>query len=76
MLVEAVKSFCCNRLPTKAVGSPSPILLGMGYSAAEAIKGIRLSCDCRITQEDLEWTVMVMEQIADRFTSSVKIKID
>jgi cysteine desulfurase len=48
--------------------SPSPTLLAMGYSEIEAIKGIRLSLDCQISKEDLEWTVMVMEQIGERFT--------
>jgi cysteine desulfurase len=47
---------------------PSPTLLAMGYSEIEAIKGIRLSLDCQISKEDLEWTVMVMEQIGERFT--------
>ncbi len=50
---------------------PSPVLTAMGYSAQQAIRGIRLSFDCRITQEDLEWTVMVMEQITQRFALSI-----
>ena len=47
--------------------APSPVLLAMGYKPSEAIRGIRFSFDCRITKEDLKWTVMVMEQIFDRF---------
>ena len=54
----------CN----SGMSSPSPVLLAMGYSKTEAIRGIRLSFDCQITKEDLEWTVMAMEQIGKRFT--------
>ena len=47
--------------------TPSSVLLAMGYTPQEAIKGIRFSFDCKITTEELQWTVMVMKQIFDRF---------
>ena len=49
---------------------PSPVLLAMGYLPQEAVRGIRISFDCTITQEDLEWTVMVIEQIGKRFATN------
>ncbi len=59
----------CN----SGTSSPSPVLTAMGYSPDEAIRGIRLSFDCSMNTEQLEWTVMVMEQIANRFSCSIKI---
>jgi cysteine desulfurase len=45
---------------------PSPVLLAMGYSAEEAVKGIRFSLHRHIVKEDLTWTVMVIKQIGER----------
>jgi cysteine desulfurase len=42
---------------------PSPILLAMGYSEKEAIKGIRFSFDRHTTKEDLEFTVETLKQL-------------
>ncbi|WP_373470712.1 cysteine desulfurase family protein [Carnobacterium alterfunditum] len=42
---------------------PSKVLLAMGYSEQESIKGIRISLDRTTTKEDLQWTVMVLRQI-------------
>lgn len=43
--------------------SPSPILLAMGYSPQEAIKGIRLTLGQQTTLEDIDWTAMVLKQV-------------
>ncbi|BAQ60799.1 cysteine desulfurase [Geminocystis sp. NIES-3708] len=42
---------------------PSPVLLAMGYSPQEAIKGIRFSFDRYTTIEDLELTVAVIFEL-------------
>jgi cysteine desulfurase len=44
----------------------SPILLAMGYSHAEAVRGIRLSLGKSTTIADIDWTAMVLKQIIDR----------
>jgi cysteine desulfurase len=46
---------------------PSPVLLAMGYSTMEATRGIRFSIERNISQEDLIWVAMVLQQIGDRF---------
>ncbi len=46
--------------------SPSPILLAMGYSQAEALGGIRLTLGREITPADIDWTAMVLQQILER----------
>jgi cysteine desulfurase len=45
---------------------PSPVLLAMGYSEAEALAGIRLTLGRQTTPEDIDWTAMVLQQILDR----------
>lgn len=47
--------------------SPSPILLAMGYSETEGLRGIRLTLGREITLEDTEWTAMVLKQILNRY---------
>lgn len=42
---------------------PSPVLLAMGYSSQQAIKGIRFSFDRYTTKEDLEFTVGVIYEL-------------
>jgi cysteine desulfurase len=46
--------------------SPSPTLLAMGYSEAEAIKGIRLTLGRDTTETDIDWTAMVLQQVIKR----------
>lgn len=46
---------------------PSPVLLSLGYSPQIATTGIRFSCDRTTTKEDLQWTMMVVKQILQRF---------
>ena len=46
--------------------SPSPILKAMGYSDAEALRGIRLTLGRNTTAADVEWTAMVIKQILTR----------
>ncbi|EAZ91281.1 cysteine desulfurase family protein [Crocosphaera chwakensis] len=46
--------------------SPSSILLAMGYSQQEAIKGIRLTLGRHTTLEDIDWTAMVLKQVLNR----------
>lgn len=46
---------------------PSPVLLSLGYSPQIATTGIRFSCDHTTTKEDLQWTMMVVKQILQRF---------
>lgn len=48
--------------------SPSPILLAMGYSPAEALGGIRLSLGKSTTLADIDWTAMVLKQVLHRLT--------
>lgn len=42
---------------------PSPVLLAMGYSPEEAVRGIRISLHREIVKEDLTWTSMIIKQI-------------
>lgn len=46
---------------------PSPVLLAMGYSPEEAVRGIRISFHREIVKEDLTWTAMVIKQILSIF---------
>ncbi|KFF42101.1 MAG: cysteine desulfurase [Candidatus Atelocyanobacterium thalassa] len=45
---------------------PSPILLAMGYSASDAISGIRLTLGKDTTINDITWTATVLKQILSR----------
>ncbi len=47
--------------------SPSPILLAMGYSKTEGLKGIRLTLGRETTIEDIDWTAMVLKQVLNRY---------
>lgn len=46
--------------------SPSPILVAMGYSDTEAIRGIRLTLGRDTTEADIDWSVIVLKQILER----------
>ncbi len=46
--------------------TPSPILLAMGYSQADAVGGIRITLGKSTTVADIEWTAMVIRQVIDR----------
>ncbi|MEA5536117.1 cysteine desulfurase family protein [Crocosphaera sp. XPORK-15E] len=46
--------------------SPSPVLLGMGYSEKEALGGIRLTLGRHTTEADIDWTGMVLKQVLER----------
>jgi len=46
--------------------NPSPILLAMGYSESEALRGIRLTLGRQTTEADVDWTVMVLKQVLTR----------
>jgi cysteine desulfurase len=46
--------------------NPSPILLAMGYDAATAKRGIRLTVGKDTTEADIDWTVIVLKQILAR----------
>lgn len=46
--------------------NPSPILLAMGFSNAQALGGIRLTLGRETTEADIDWTAMVLKQICDR----------
>ena len=46
--------------------SPSPILSAMGYDAAAAKRGIRLTLGRDTTEADIDWTAMVLKQIICR----------
>lgn len=46
--------------------NPSPILLAMGYSESEALRGIRLTLGRQTTEADVDWTVMVLKQVLAR----------
>ena len=48
--------------------SPSPVLLAMGYSEQEAIRGIRLTLGRDTTPADIDWTAMVLKQVLERLT--------
>ncbi|ELR99215.1 cysteine desulfurase family protein [Gloeocapsa sp. PCC 73106] len=46
--------------------NPSPVLLAMGYSPTEAIRGIRLTLGRDTVSADVDWTAMVIKQILER----------
>lgn len=46
--------------------SPSPILSAMGYDAAAAKRGIRLTLGRDTTEADIDWTAMVLKQVVCR----------
>lgn len=46
--------------------SPSPILLAMGYSEKAAMAGIRMTLGKETTEEDIDWSAMVLKQILNR----------
>jgi len=46
--------------------SPSPILLEMGYSPADALRGIRFTLGRETTEADIDWTAMVVKQVLAR----------
>ena len=46
--------------------TPSPILVAMGYSDGEAVRGIRLTLGRDTTEADIDWTAMVLNQILER----------
>ncbi|VEP14725.1 Cysteine desulfurase IscS [Hyella patelloides LEGE 07179] len=46
--------------------SPSPVLSAMGYNSNAAKRGIRLTLGKDTTQEDIDWTAMVLKQILVR----------
>ncbi|MCC0176519.1 cysteine desulfurase [Waterburya agarophytonicola K14] len=46
--------------------NPSPILLAMGYDTDAAKRGIRLTLGKDTTQEDIDWTAMVLKQVICR----------
>jgi cysteine desulfurase len=46
--------------------TPSPILIAMGYSQAEAVGGIRITLGKSTTAADIDWTAMALKQILDR----------
>lgn len=48
--------------------NPSPILLAMGYSNQVAKAGIRLTLGRYTTEEDVDWTAMVLRQVLQRLT--------
>ncbi|MGK7955520.1 MAG: cysteine desulfurase family protein [Crocosphaera sp.] len=53
--------------------SPSPILLAMGYSETEALRGIRLTLGRETTQEDIDWTAMALKQVLNRLMPQLAI---
>lgn len=42
---------------------PSRVLLALGYSPQEAVRGIRISLDCYTTQSEIDYTVKAIETI-------------
>ncbi|MEL6494385.1 MAG: cysteine desulfurase family protein [Cyanobacteria bacterium J06623_7] len=46
--------------------NPSPILSAMGYDAAAAKRGIRLTLGKDTTEADIDWTAMVLKQVICR----------
>ena len=46
--------------------SPSPILSAMGYDAAAAKRGIRLTLGRDTTEADIDWTAVVLKQVVCR----------
>ena len=53
--------------------SPSPILLAMGYSEKEALRGLRLTLGRETTLEDIDWTAMVLKQVLNRLMPKLAI---
>ena len=53
--------------------TPSPILLAMGYNSAAAKSGIRLTLGRDTTEEDVEWTAMVLKQVLERLIPKVAL---
>ena len=53
--------------------SPSPILLAMGYSEKEALRGIRLTLGRKTTEADIDWTAMVLKQVLNRLIPQLAI---
>ena len=53
--------------------SPSPILLAMGYSHLEGLRGIRLTLGKETKIADIEWTAMVIKQILQRLITNVVV---
>jgi cysteine desulfurase len=51
--------------------NPSPILLAMGFSDAQALGGIRLTLGRETTEADIDWTAIVLKQICDRLICQV-----
>ena len=51
--------------------NPSPILSAMGYDAAAAKRGIRLTLGRETTKADIDWTAMVLKQIVCRLMPSL-----
>jgi cysteine desulfurase len=50
--------------------TPSPILQAMGYGDRVAKSGIRLTLGHHTTEDDIDWTAMVLKQVLQRLTSS------
>ncbi|MEA5574677.1 cysteine desulfurase family protein [Calothrix sp. UHCC 0171] len=46
--------------------NPSPILLAMGYSDQAAMAGIRMTLGRDTTEEDIDWTAIVFQQVLER----------
>lgn len=53
--------------------SPSPILLAMGYSNLEGLRGIRLTLGKDTTMKDIEWTAIVIPQILERLIPKLTV---
>jgi cysteine desulfurase len=53
--------------------TPSPILLVMGYSETDAVRGIRLTLGRETTEADIDWTASAIEQILDRLIPKVAL---
>jgi cysteine desulfurase len=53
--------------------TPSPILLAMGYSENDAVRGIRLTLGRETTEADIDWTASAIEQILDRLMPKVAL---
>ncbi|MDB9494965.1 cysteine desulfurase family protein [Spirulina major CS-329] len=50
--------------------SPSPILTALGYGEIQARQGIRFSLGRDTTPEDIDWTVMALQQVLHRLNPS------
>ncbi|MEL4894184.1 cysteine desulfurase family protein [Crocosphaera sp. Alani8] len=53
--------------------SPSSVLLAMGYSEKEALRGIRLTLGRETTREDIDWTAMVLKQVLNRLMPKLAV---